>query len=315
MTIANNVILAVCAKRIYPEIKGEGEITKDEKRIIYQKLNGLIYQKIGEVILGSVDTIVISAYMGLEILAIYNNYYYIISALFGFFAVIQTSLIPSVGNSMHLNSVEKNYSDFQFFHFLYIVCNIFCAACLLPLYQPFIRIWVGERYMLEMPLVVLLTIYFYTYKISDICSIYKFASGLWDKWKMVPMIAGVVNLVFNLALSYFWGLYGIIISSIISILGVYLPFYCFPLFKYYFKSVSKFWHYINTQFMYMMVAAIIIILTYYSSSFIKGNGIPLFLIKGLLTASVAFILLVLFISFTKFKERLICFIKRIIKAK
>ncbi len=64
-------------------------------------------EKIGGIVLSSVDTLVISSFLGLTQLALYQNYYYIFTALNGFFAVIQQAMIPSIGNEIALNDVKR----------------------------------------------------------------------------------------------------------------------------------------------------------------------------------------------------------------
>lgn len=313
MTIANNLMIALISKKLYPEVFAKGEVDKEDVRAIFIKLKGLVFQQIGGIILSSADTIVISAYLGLRLLGMYNNYYFIINALFGFFAVIQTSLYPSIGNSLHTDTVEKNYSDFKFFHFLYILCDIFCATCLLSLFQPFIKLWVGESMMLEMPLVILLVVYFYTFKMSDICSIYRFAAGIFEKWKYVPFIAGVTNLTLNLYLTKIIGLYGIVLSTIFALVFIYLPFYCYPIIKHCFKNTKYFWDFIRRQFVYMSVSIGVAFSVFKITSFITGDGLISFEIKVFSTVSLSCLFLGMIVLVSPYKKRSCEFLKKILK--
>lgn len=68
--------------------------------------------------MNSADTIVISAFLGLKILAIYQNYFYIISAIMGFITVLNNSVLAGIGNSMIVKSKKENYEEFRVFVFL-----------------------------------------------------------------------------------------------------------------------------------------------------------------------------------------------------
>lgn len=314
VTTAVGSLITECVSRwMYPELHPEGDLTDSEKREIHSKLRGLLLQRIGGIVLSSVDTIVISTYFGLRTLGTYSNYYYIITAIFGFFSVLQHALIPSVGNSIQVDSREKNYEDFKLFHFLYILCDIFCTSCLLLLLQDFMRIWVGESMMLDMRLVVLMCIYFYTYKMSDICSVYKFASGMWEHWKGVPLIAAFFNLALNLILVRFIGLYGVVISTIISLVFIYLPFYCYPVFKYYFNSISFFWAFIWRQFCYFIAALVISILTFLLLNNIKASDLLFFLLKLTLVVCVTSVLIFAMVLGSEYGTRIITLTKKILK--
>ena len=293
-TLMNNIFVGIISKKRYPLLVPDGEIDSNEKRIIRDKVSGVLCQKIGGIVLASVDTIVISAYFGLTTLGIYNNYYYIINALFGFLAIVQTALIPSVGNSIQTESVDKNYDDFKKFHFFYIFIVTWWSVCLLCLYQPFMTIWVKESGLLPLIIPVLLTAYFYTYKFGDITYIYKSAIGLWDKWRFVPLIAAGLNLTVNLILSYFIGLPGIVISSIISLVLVYFLLGSVPLFKFYFKDMRKWRTFLITQIFYMGVAAFVCVGFYFACKFIPvSDGWLRLIVNALLCGLVAPIILLL----------------------
>lgn len=279
-TVVNNLIINYVVKKQYPEIDCKGKMDKKEIDSIKEIVGGIIFQKIGFVVLSSVDTIIISAFLGLRILGIYNNYYYIISSLFGFLTVINSSVIPSVGNSIQTKDLESNYSLFRLYSFLYNWIVIFCFTCLLTLYQPFMRIWVGKTNMLDTTMVFLLAFYFVIWKIIDPVYVFRDASGCWKKYKTVPLIAAALNLVTNIILVQFIGLYGIVLSTIISFLIIYIPFFSYPLFKDYFNSKQKYVKYLFEQFEYIIVAVFVAGATYYLCSFLPNDNISGFVIKA-----------------------------------
>ena len=140
-TCLNNLIISRLSNRIFPRYQCAGMVSDEEKRWTIKKTQGVMCQKIGSVVLFSADTVVISAFLGLKVLGIYNCYYYVIAALATFFGVIQRSIIPSIGNRIISDSKEENFKDFRKFHFLYIWIVTWCCCCLLCLLQPFIRRW------------------------------------------------------------------------------------------------------------------------------------------------------------------------------
>ena len=83
----NNVITAVVVTKMYPEYEATGGIDKTEQQIINQRIKDLFTAKLGGVIVNSADTIVISAFLGLTLLAIYQNYFYIVTSIIAFFEI------------------------------------------------------------------------------------------------------------------------------------------------------------------------------------------------------------------------------------
>ena len=154
-----NIVTAFVADKLYPQFKARGELPNEEIKIINQRIKDLFTAKLGSVIVGSVDTIVISAFLGLTPLAIYQNYYFILNAVYGVFLVVFSSVTAGIGNSLLTDNSEKNYNDMKKFTFLTCWLITMCVCCFAVLFQPFMKIWVGEQLMLDFSFVILFCIH------------------------------------------------------------------------------------------------------------------------------------------------------------
>lgn len=236
--VFQNIATAIVSTKKYPDIHPEGEIDEIEKQRINQRIKDIFTAKFGGIIYGSADTIVISTFLGLRSLAIYDNYMYIMNSIAGFISIVFTSVTASVGNSLVLESKEKNYEDFKTFHFIiFWICGI-CAACFLCLYEPFMHIWAGEENSMGIIYVIFLVLYFYFTQFNDLLHLYKNASGIWDADKYRPLITSIVNLVLNIILVKPLGLMGIIVSTWLSIAIVGMPWLISNIFNHVFIDFS-----------------------------------------------------------------------------
>lgn len=267
--IANNIICALICKRLYCDYKPFGKVDRIVLLEIRKKIGGMVFQKIGGVVLTSVDSIVISAFLGLQVLTVYQNYYFVISSLFGILAVIMGSLTATIGNSIVLESKEKNHNDFVKFNFLYIWIVGWCSICLICMYQPFIRIWVGSKLLLPFYMVILFAIYFLVHKWCDMLYVYQEACGIWWETRWVPIVAAVINLITNIILVNVIGLAGILISTIISVVFVYDVGYAKVLFITYFKDKELLKRYWIKQLLYLLSVVINATITYLICSIIS----------------------------------------------
>lgn len=232
--ILNNIITAYVVDKMYPQYKPIGTMDKQFIKKINARIKDLFTGKIGGVILNSVDTIVISAFLGLKILATYQNYYFILTAIIGLVETILQSMTAGLGNSFIIESKEKNYKDLKKFTFMFCWLIGFCTCCFLCLYQPFMKLWVGEKMMLNFFAVICFCIYFYTYEINRFINIFKDAAGLWHEDRFRPLTAAIVNLVCNLIMIRFWGIYGVLFSTVISLLGIEIPWLLYNMFTIFF---------------------------------------------------------------------------------
>lgn len=234
--IISNCLTVLIVNRIYPQYRPTGDLCSDQVRIINGKIRDLFTSKIGAVVLNSADSIVISAFLGLNILAIYNNYYYILSSIIGFITIIFQSITAGIGNSMITETKEKNYRDFEKMSFLLNWIIGVCCACFISLYQPFMQLWVGDDNMLSMVAVIMLTIYFYIYEISGLLNIFKDAAGMWHEDRFRSLTVAMTNLVLNIATVQIIGIYGVILSTILSLSLIGIPWITKNLFTYVFSE-------------------------------------------------------------------------------
>lgn len=159
-TIATNLLNAYLANKMFPDIQCKGVLPKETKDGIKKRIIGLMSFKIYNVVFASVDSIVISSFLGLTPLAIYNNYYYVQNSLVGFLVILTSSITAGVGNKMVTNSKEDNYSDFKKITFVNgWICSL-CAVCMFCLYQPFMVLWVGKELVFPFSTMTLMVFYF-----------------------------------------------------------------------------------------------------------------------------------------------------------
>ena len=252
-SVGMNLIIAFITHRKFGDIKPVGRISDQEKKQILRKTGALIGHKIGGVVVNSVDNILISAYIGLNIVAVYNNYFYIFTALSGIFLMLTNGLTSIVGNYL----IQKNQSEidnlFNNMHFYTALAVCFCCTCLVSMFQPFISFWAGNDSLLPFSSVILFALYFFIVKIKTVGLLFKDAAGLWEKDVVKPYIQVVIDLVIDLVLLRTIGINGAIISSIVCMLFGYF-YETVVVFRYCFKKSPK--HYYFSTALYFLTAVV-----------------------------------------------------------
>ena len=222
-TIMTNVFTYKLSEKYYPQIYPEGDISNEDKNNIYHKIKALLLHKIGGIILNSADTIVISVFLGLIILSNYNNYYYLINAVSGIIVILFSTLTAGIGNSLIIDNGEQKKE--KFYNILYInglIVSV-CTCCFFSMYQDFIRVWVGNDKCLDYGIMILFCVYFYIHMIRRTILMYRDAAGLWEANKWQPIVSGGFNLIVNILLVQYVGVYGILISSILAQVLIDIP--------------------------------------------------------------------------------------------
>lgn len=269
-TIVTNIVNKVMVDKMFPQYRCEGRISKELEYSIKKKVIALFGTKANSIVLHATDNIVISAFLGLVMVGKYGNYYYIMNAIMGFLTIIYSSLTAGVGNSLETESKEKNYTDFETLSFLNAWLVMFCSVCLLCLYQPFMKIWVKEQNMFGMDIVLLLVLYFYIYQSRRIVLTYKDAAGIWWEDRFRPYVVMFTNLIFNIFLCQVIGIYGIVFSTIISMV-ISIPWENYTVFKFIFKLKSKAYYIKMSK--YLLTTVFICMLLWGICSQLGENGV------------------------------------------
>lgn len=275
-----NLIIAAFAYKLYPNYIPKGKLSDTEIKSINCRIRDLFTAKFGSVVIGSADTIVISAFLGLKSLAIYQNYYFIMNSICGFLSVIFSAITAGIGNSLVTESKEKNYNDFKKFTFIICFLLCICCCCFAGLYQPFMEIWVGKKLMLNYRFVILFCILFYCLELAMIWATIKDAAGLWHSDRFRPLIGAIANLVLNIVMVRFIGLYGIILSTVFSYVFISMPWLIHNLFKYLFKKTL--YQYLKEVFIYISVTIFSTFIIIVVCNQINLKGIPSLFIKGII---------------------------------
>ncbi len=279
-TVINNIIKSICVDRMYPHIICAGKLSAAEKNELYKKIFGLLLFKICGICRNSFDSIIISSFLGLVILTQYQNYFIVITSLVSITAIVVDSIISGVGNSIAAESKEKNYRDFNTLFFMLNWLAGWCTVCLVCLYQPFIELWLGKDYLLSDRLAFLLGIYFYVQQIGNVGYIYRTAAGLWWENKLCPLVESLANLLLNVLLVKFWGVEGVVMATIVTMLCINVPWSSLVLFrKYFLMRPYKYWGkiLINAALVLLIAAA-----TWSICNCIHYGGIVGLLIKALI---------------------------------
>lgn len=261
-TIANNLIVSYVVDRMYPQYSCRGSISNEQRKDIAKRVSGLAIQRVCYMVRNNMASIFLSMFLGLSIVAVYNNYNMIQSAFTGILSIITSSILAGVGNSLQTQTKDANLHSMKKFNFLYIWISGFAAITLACIFQPFMELWMGKNYMLPLSSALLFCLYFFNTKMGDIYSIYFSAAGLWWYGRWMFIFEVVLNLGLDLWLINIWGVNGILIGTIIAHFIISLMYGTYLLFKFCFsyKSLVSFY---GQQLFYLLISIVVFISTYW----------------------------------------------------
>lgn len=299
--IVENIVITYIANKMYPYIKEKNveEIDQNTKTDIITKVKGLIFHKIGSFIVLGTDNIIISKFLGVVTVGLYSNYNLIIQAVSNLFSQIFDSITASVGNLLVEDNVQKSYRIYKNMLMVNSWIFTFATAAIICLITPFIKIWIGEQYLLENSVLVVLMINFYIQGMRKTNLTFKGAAGIFHEDRFFPLIESVVNIIASIFFLHFFGLAGVflgtITSSLVFVLGSYPIYMYIPIFK------RKYMEYIKDNFYYYIIAFVIVLITVCIVHFIVVDNVFIqLIINGIVVLIVPNVLQ--FILFRKKEE-------------
>jgi O-antigen/teichoic acid export membrane protein len=285
-TLLKNLATYFLSVKMYPQYKCEGSVPKEEIDAIKKRCAGMFLHKLSFVFRNSLDSIVLSAFLGLTILAKYNSYYYIINAISGIMILVSNSVTASVGNSIVIESKEKNYRDFKKLQLLYMGLTSWLTVCLVACTQPFMKLWLGEKMMFEDGIMFIFCIYFFSTHFVRVCHLYRQAAGLWWQDRYRPIVETVSNLVLNILFVKIFGVSGVMFSTIFCMVCIEGTWGTRILFKHYFTEEKQSLYMFKLVWSWVLTA-ISGAVVYVICKKIALEGIPALIVYGIIASIIS----------------------------
>jgi len=312
-TIVTNISIEVVTRKRYPYfhlIKGSKKIPRDT----LTRVKGLFINRVCDTLRNGIDNIVISSMIGLTATAIYGNYYYIYSALYGVLLTIVNAMGASIGNSIALKSENENYKDLLKFSAIFSWIMGVCTACLVCIYQPFMSLWVGSDLLLSNENMFLFCIYFYAINMNNIRNQYISGTGMWWHLKKAYILETIGNLVLNIILAKWLGITGVLLATIITIFFFNYLFRNSVLFSTYFKN-QNYKEYLMEQLFFAYMAIVASVIAYFVCDMFPYGGLLALIIRAGIAVLIAGTILLLGIRVSKRWIDVSTFLKRIVMKK
>ena len=293
-SIFSNLVVSKKAEKMYPFINKEidEQLSHEEKAKIFKDTRAMVFHKVGGVVVNGTDNILMSAMINLVTVGIYSNYLLIINAIKKFTVLFFTSMSSSVGNLNVKQSKDYTYGIFKEVFYGNFLIYTFSCICLLCLLNPFIGLWLGNNFVFDYKIVILICLSFYVDGMRQTVLTFKDSMGLFQKDQIKPIVEAITNLVLSIILTIKFGVEGIILGTILSMLFVCVGTEAHVLYKYGFNRKVK--EYFKLYLKYLIIGGAIFLVVFFGTRFIAGTSIIMFVIKVLVTVILTIGLLVLF---------------------
>lgn len=196
---------------------------------IVRNIRQMFAHKLGGFVQNQSSPLFIYGFVSLPMVALYGNYTIISGSLRTLLFNVLSGTSSSIGNLVAEGDQQKCYVVYkQLLSFRIFVIGLVCG-CFYFLASDFVSLWLGSQYVLSHAFVLLITIHLFLYEVRDVTDQYLYAYGLTqDVWS--PFIESLVFIAASSMFGYQYGLEGVLLGPIISlvlIIYTWKPFYLF----------------------------------------------------------------------------------------
>lgn len=278
-----NIIIARMSYTKYPYSKEvKVSIPDFRERNFFMDMKNVYMSKIAGTIFGSTNSLVLSSSLGVKSVAMLANYTLISEAITAAFSKIFSPLQGSIGNYVYSEDKAEGFKLFRMFELLSFIIGSTVSICFANLINPFISIWIGEKYVLSLFIVILISMKLYIGFASHFVSCYREVFGRFEIDRFYNLGGALLSLFVSIMLVNSYGIAGVYIGTIIGMLGFWIGRYK-VLKEEYFGNIST--GYIKRQLLRIVVLLVGYFITFVICSFL-GNGIIFFIAKLFVCISV-----------------------------
>ena len=213
--ITSNVI---CSKYVdkrhkYLKEKNSAEISEGTKSFIYSKVKSIFVNNISSNAQTSAKSILISILLGnVSVVGYFGNYQLVISSAQLLFSQFGGAFTSSFGNLAVEGNKEHMYQVYRKTAFIFDSIAIILCGGFISCIQTFILMFFGERFLLSLSSVIILTIGMFVYLLNvPIISIQN-ALGLHNKDQVVMVVQAIVAVVLGYLFGLKFGMDGILMG-------------------------------------------------------------------------------------------------------
>lgn len=285
----------------YKEIKEYTSEKLDKSEISELKTNvqAMAVHKFGDICIYSTDNLIISKLVSIAAVGFYSNYLMTVSVLKGLAGMIFSNLTASFGNLIATESDEKKEEVFNTVNFLAFLVYSFSGIIMMLVFNPFIKLWIGEKFVLSFPIVILIILDYFLYGLRTPISIIKASAGIYKQDVIVPIVTAIINLVVSIILGKTMGIEGVLIGTLVATLSLSIWYRPFIIYKLVFKSSPK--KYFITLIKYIVIFLFNAAISYFAVQTIKVDNALLKIIYSIIVTS-AIQTVVIYILFRDSKE-------------
>ena len=252
----------VVTRRKYKEVTSQKQkIDKETKVVLLQSIKAMFMHKIGTILVNTMDSVVISIFIGVIALGEYSNYMTIMTSMVAVISLLFNPLTSVIGHLFVEKGRTAGKRYCEAFHYFNFVVGIVFFLGYYAIIDNLIELLFSADLVVVRSIPFIITLNGFVQFMRKSVLMFRDATGTfyYDRWK--PLFEGIANLILSILFVKTFGITGVIVATIVTNLLICHIVEPYILYKHaFFESPCK--YYIRN---YTMIAVFTVILQFFSS--------------------------------------------------
>ena len=290
LVIATNAYASHVVNQKYPYLDKKERLPKEERLQIFDNIRNIFVKQFAGRVVDSTDNILISTLVSTLLVGYYSNYLVVIGVFKQLADKMMAAAMASMGNLFVTEKTESKIVTLTRLTFIFYVFASIASVGVFACVQPFVKLWLGEKYLLDYAVVAILCLLLVTEITYKPLSSAMHLSGYFVIGRNISFVSAIVNLAVSIVLGMKIGMIGIFIGTMCTY-TIEIITKIHYLFKLYFKENSFryvcFWLRMLLVFILEMITIYFVTLNQHFSAF------PAFVFNGFLSILLTFAMVTL----------------------
>lgn len=219
----------VSNKIVYKEYPWLKKVESNDKLKV-KEMGAVMTHKIAGTAYSNTDILLASMFLKPIQVVIYSSYNYIVKFISDIVYMVGSAITASMGNVLYKDSKDNQHLIFEKTNSIFLFLAMFLSVALYVSTNKFVELWIGVDKLLPAItfLMMILTLFFQI--ASRPFLIIRDSKALYNETKYIAIAEAIINLGLSFILVQSYGLFGLLIATIIS--SLLTTVICYPVYIY-----------------------------------------------------------------------------------
>lgn len=280
----------IARKKYLPIMLNKQRLDHVTKKEVAKNIKAMFMHRVGYILVNTVDSVVISMFVGVIALGEYSNYTMVLSSLTGILNLVFTSLTSVLGHLYVESNKDTTRKYSEAFHILNFLIGAIFFLGYYAIIDNLIAILFSADLVVAKSVSFVITLNGFVQFMRQSTLVFREATGTFynDRWK--PLFEGLTNIILSVIFVHLIGVTGVIVATIITNLLICHIIEPYVLYKNAFSTSPKIYFFKN----YSMIALFtisLIVLNFCMQDFC-GDWTELF-VNGFISVGISFTICVI----------------------